>query len=54
VSIGPLTGIAAVPVPDELDGAGCDGAWGETVRNAVAILAQKIIRVYDFNLDIVG
>jgi len=51
VSIGPLTGIAAVPLPDDLDRIDCEGFWQEIVRNAVAVLVQKIAVVCDAHSD---
>ena len=45
VSLGPLTGIAGVPLPDDLNKIGCEGLWLEVVRNAVAVLVHKIGRV---------
>jgi len=47
VSIGPLKGIAAVPLPDDLERIDCEGFWREIVRNAVAVLVQKINTAYN-------
>jgi DNA-binding LacI/PurR family transcriptional regulator len=47
VSIGPLTGIAAVPLPADLDQADSERFWRETIRNAVAVLVHKICAIHD-------